>query len=84
MFSEADRASLKLLFGKPQPPKPDPETLRKQLADVGETLGGWVIDAARAPNEERLESLAIALQGIARLAGALRAAMIAEGSTNEC
>jgi len=56
----------------------EPEVMRRQLADCGEFVASVIAEGARAPTPERLESLAIQLQGVARLASSLRCALIAE------
>jgi len=69
-------ARMRFLYGTPEPTAPDVEALRRQLAGTPDHICGIIAEAARAPTAERLETLAIRLQAVARLAMQLRAALI--------
>ena len=66
------------MYGSADPPRPDPEQLRRQLADCRLSLSSMIAEAANRPTPERLERLSIQLQGVARLAGSLRTELLAE------
>jgi hypothetical protein len=63
--------------------RPDTEAMRRQLAECSESVGNMIAEAAHSPTPERLELLAIQLQGVARLASVYRSALIAEARNGD-
>lgn len=71
------------LFGTAAPTQPLVEPMRRQLGELADHIGASIAEAAARPAEDKLEVLALRLQGAARLALSLRAAIHSTATASE-
>ncbi|MFT3792093.1 MAG: hypothetical protein QM741_13685 [Rudaea sp.] len=74
---------MRRVYGTHAPCAPDLEVLRRQLADLPDHVAGMIWEAASRPSPDKLELLASRLNGVARLALTLAAALITESKATE-
>jgi hypothetical protein len=63
--------------------QPDPETIRRQLPDLGDGLQAQCHDLYRDPHPERCERLALNFEGARRAVLELRQLLLAQGEAGD-